>query len=301
MHEGQVTVPAEDLAAALEAQLPHLHRPDVRRLSSAGTVVAPYRIGADLLARVPLVPNLGEDATDLLDAERRHALELGEELSLEVPQLVGVGGPFEGYAGAWSVWTWLEGESLDVLLDRGGAEVDHDVLAHDLAGVLRAQRSLPVRGRGWSGNGRGGSPLVDADWVRRSIRRSSHLLDPAAATHVWETALAAPAHAGPPTRINADPMPGNLLVTDGRLTGLLDIGAPVVGDPASDLQPAWELFEEPQRSTFREAMALDDAAWARGRGWAFEMAIGGLLHYEHTNPAFSRLARRTLERLLATG
>ncbi len=294
-----MTVPAEDVAAALVAQLPHLHRPDVRRLSSAGTVVAPYRIGADLLARMPLVPSLGDDATDLLDAERGHAQELGEQLDLDVAQLVGVGEPFEGYPGTWSVWTWLEGESLDLLLDRG-AEIDLDALALDLARVLRAQRSLPVRGQGWSGTRRGGSPLADSDWVRRSIQRCRHLVDPAVTTHLWETALAAPAHPGPPTRINSDPMPGNLLVTDGRLSGLIDIGAPAVGDSAADLQPAWEVFEEPQRSAFREAMALDEAAWARGRGWAFEMAIGGLHYYERTNPSFSRLARRTLDRLAAT-
>lgn len=298
MHEGQVTVPAEDVAAALAAQLPHLHRPDVRRLGSAGTVVAPYRIGADLLARVPLVPRLGDAAADLLVAERRHAEELGSRLDLDVARLLGVGEPFEGYPGVWSVWTWVEGESLDLLLDRG-ADVDLDMLAHDLTEVLLTHRSLPG-GQAWTGNGRGGAPLADSDWVRRSIRRCRHLLDADAATRVWETALAAPPHAGPPVRINADPMPGNLLVRGGRLRGLVDIGAPVVGDPASDLQPAWEIFDEPQRSAFRDAMGLDDAAWARGRGWAFEMAIGGLHYYERSNPLFSRIARRTLDRLLAT-
>ena len=47
-------------------------------------------------------------------------------------------------------------------------------------------------------------------------------------------------------------------------------------------------------------MGLDEAAWQRGRGWAFEMAIGGLHHDEHTNPVFFRMARRTLQRLIAT-
>jgi aminoglycoside phosphotransferase (APT) family kinase protein len=117
---------------------------------------------------------------------------------------------------------------------------------------------------------------------------------------VWEEALAAPPHLGPPTSINGDALPGNVLVTDGRLSGIVDVGVPVVGDPASDLQPAWVVFDEPERSAFREAMGLDDAAWQRGRGWAFEMAVGGLQYYEHSNPGFSRMARRTLHRLVAT-
>ena len=93
-------------------------------------------------------------------------------------------------------------------------------------------------------------------------------------------------------------MPGNFLMNGGVLTGMVDVGIPAIGDPAADLQPAWVLFEEPARGTFVTAMRLDVAAQERGRGWAFEMAIGGLHYYEHTNPVFFRQALQTLERLL---
>lgn len=301
MHEGQVSVRVDALAGAVATQFPNLVDNAVRALRSAGTVIAPFRIGSALLARVPLVPKNGDAVRHGIEDERRHACDMAKHLPVAVPQLVDVGGPFPGYAGLWSLWTWLEGESLDVLLDHGRvAPHDLEVLALDLADVLRAQRAMPVDEVGWSGNGRGGRPLVDTEWVRRSIERSRHLVDPVAATHVWETALSAPGHPGAPVSINGDPMPGNLLITEGRLSGVIDVGPPVVGDPASDLQPAWEIFDEPQRVAFRQAMALDDAAWERGRGWAFEMAIGGLHYYEHTNPVFFRLALRTLERLVAT-
>ena len=81
---------------------------------------------------------------------------------------------------------------------------------------------------------------------------------------------------------------------------MIDVAAPVVGNPAADLQPACAVFDEPERSTFRDAVDLDEAAWRRGRGWAFEVAIGGLHHDEHTDPVFSRMPRRTLRRLIAT-
>lgn len=116
---------------------------------------------------------------------------------------------------------------------------------------------------------------------------------------MWERALSAPPHLDPPLRIHGDPMPGNFLVNDGLLTGMVDVAQPAMGDPAADLQPAWVLFEEPARTAFITAMGLGDAARERGRGWAFEMAIGGAHYYEHTNPVFFRQAMHTLERLLA--
>jgi aminoglycoside phosphotransferase (APT) family kinase protein len=299
MHEDQVTVSADALAAALAQQFPHLSATVVVAVESAGTVIAPFRVGRSLLARVPLVPVGGSEAVTRVDAEGRYARLLSDRLPVRVPRLVGVGAPFEEYGGVWSLWTWLEGQSLDRVL-HAGAGCDLDALAVDLARVLVAHRSLPTGGGGWSGMGRGGRPLADTEWVRASIRRSAHLIDPATTTELWEDALAAPAHEGAAVSINGDAVPGNFLLSDGRLSGMIDVAEPVVGDPAADLQPSWVVFEEPQRSTFRDAMGLDEAAWRRGRGWAFEMAIGGLHYYEHTNPIFFAMARRTLHRLLST-
>ncbi len=300
MHDGQVTVTAAALAAAVAGQFPDQAGAEVVAVASAGTVIAPFRVGPGLLARVPLVPVVGPAAAARVEAEGRYARVLSDRVPVQVPRLVGVGEPFDGHDGVWSLWTWLEGRSLDRVLEQDVGACDLGALAVDLAQVLLAQRSLPTGGGTWSGTGRGGRPLVDTEWVRTSIRRSAHLVDPVAATTVWERALAAPAHPGPPTSINGDALPGNFVLTDGRLSGMIDIAGHVVGDPAADLQPAWVVFDEPERSAFRDAMALDEAAWRRGRGWAFEMAIGGLHHYEHTNPVFFRMARRTLQRLIAT-
>lgn len=299
MHPGQVTVTTTALAEAVTRQFPELRAAEVVEVASAGTEIAPYRVGTSLLARVPLVPVVGRAARARVEAEGRHARVLGERLPVAVPRLVGVGEPFAGYDGVWSLWTWLDGCSLDQVLDDDGGGCDLGALAQDLARLLRAQRAVPAAG-GWSGTGRGGRPLADTEWVRSSIRAGAHLVDPVAATRVWEVALAAPAYLGPPTSIHADALPGKLLVADGRLSGVVDITEPVVGDPASDLQPAWVVFDEPERSAFRDAMALDDAAWQRGRGWALEMAVGGLHYYERTNPGFFRMARRTLRRLVGT-
>lgn len=300
MHEGQVRVPVCALREAVVGQFPDLAGQPVRVVASAGTVVAPFRVGADLVARLPLVPVADRAHRDRLRQEARYARALVGVLPVAVPELVGVGKPFPGYAGTWSLWTWLPGRSLDHVLLDAPWSVDTGPLAEDLAQLLRSIRRLPPEGSGWSDNGRGGRPLADSEWVRTSIQRSSHLIDPGAATDIWEIALAAPAHEGHPVRIHGDPMPGNLLIRDRRLHGLIDVSAPVMGDPASDLQPAWTVFDAPQRDRFHDAMAADEAARLRGRGWAFETAIGALHYYERSNPTFFRLARRTLQALLAT-
>jgi len=293
MHPGQVTVDPAALTAAIADQVPALAGLPVRPVDSAGTVVAPFRIGERYLARVPLVPSSDPAARRRLDAEAAHARFLADRLPVEVPRPVHQGGPFAGYPGWWSIWTWVDGTSLDRT-----SGVDRLLLARDLARLLRAFHALPTQGRSWNHVGRGARPLADTDWVRSSIALSAHLVDASAATAVWERALAAPPHDGPAVSIHGDPVPGNLIVRDGRLAGLVDIAEPSIGDPAADLVPAWAVFEPGARDAFRAAMDVDDAAWERGRGWAFEMAIGALHYYEHTNPVFFTQASRTIERLL---
>lgn len=210
------------------------------------------------------------------------------------PGPLGVGEPFDTYPGVWSLWTWLDGQSLDRV-----RVTDTCRLARDLAGLIRTFHALPTGGRSWNSEGRGGRPLADSDWLRYSIERSAHLVDAGACTALWERALNADAHRDPAVCIHGDPMPGNLLVTGDRLSGMVDVSVPVVGDPAADLQPAWVVFDEPARSSYVAGLGLDDAARERGRGWTLEMAIGGLHYYEHTNPVFFRQAERTLHKLLA--
>ena len=293
MHEGQVELAADEVASAIAAQFSDFAGLPVERVESAGTVVAPFRVGKHVVARLPLVPTDSDVARESARGEQEHAVILTDLLDIAVPQLIGVGEQFEGYAGVWSLWTWLPGRSLDRLT------VSRDVrLATDLATVIGSIQSLRSGGQPWNGVGRGGSPLADTTWVRESIDRSAHLIDRVKATAVWERALSARPHIDPPLRINGDPMPGNFLMDNGVLTGMVDVGMPAIGDPAADLQPAWVLFEEPARSRFFTEMGLDVAAQERGRGWAFEMAIGGLHYYEHTNPVFSSQALQTLERLL---
>jgi len=304
MHEGQVDVSVEAVTGAIAEQVPELEGLPVERVASRGTVVAPFRVGESFVARVPFVPESDASGRAGLQAEFDHALFLAGRLPIEVPRPIAIGEPFGGYEGLWSLWTWVWGTSLDRYTDPDqGAPpetIEQDALARDLAAVIAAFHALPTNGRIWNDAGRGGRPLADSDEVREAIDAAKHLVDPAILTQLWERALAASPHEGDAVYLHGDPMPGNLIVRDGRLSGLVDISKPVFGDPAADLQPAWVVFDEPARTVFRDALNPTDAQWERGRGWALQMAIMGLAYYEHTNPPFSRMAARTIQRIAAT-
>lgn len=134
------------------------------------------------------------------------------------------------------------------------------------------------------------------EWLEGETATMERLAD--ALTSAWEAALAAPVWPGPPAWIHGDLQSGNLLVVDGRLSGVIDFGGLGVGDPACDLQVAWNLFAGDSRQTFRAALAVDDAAWARGRGWALSVALIQLPYYKDTNPALAANARYTIGEVL---
>ncbi|GAC1330260.1 MAG: hypothetical protein NVSMB22_22390 [Chloroflexota bacterium] len=94
-------------------------------------------------------------------------------------------------------------------------------------------------------------------------------------------------------------MPGNLLVVDGRLSAVIDFGGLNVGDPACDLQPAWNLIIGDIRSPLQAELGVDDASWLRGRGWAPYQAVSALPYYWDTNLGMIRQASHALAQVLA--
>ena len=73
--------------------------------------------------------------------------------------------------------------------------------------------------------------------------------------------------------VHGDITGSNLLVVDGGLHAVIDFGCVAVGDPACDLTIAWTLFAGRSRRTFQQHIHVDDATWARARGWALWKAL----------------------------
>ncbi|MFF7194397.1 aminoglycoside phosphotransferase family protein [Streptomyces sp. NPDC088197] len=292
MHPDLHPIDADLVRRLVAEQFPRWAGLDVRRFPSGGTVNAMYRLGDDMVVRLPLVAGGAGDVA----LEQEWLPRLAPLLPAAVPEVLGAGEPARGYPWPWSVYRWLDGEPPEA-----GALSEPVRLAEDIAGFVRAMRdvTLPDPPPAYRGE-----PLAHHDASTRSaIARLRGIpqegVDCDGLTAVWEDALRAPVWDGPPVWVHSDLMPGNLLVSGGRLTAVIDFGCAGVGDPACDLFPAWNLLPPDAREVLRGALGVDDATWRRGRGRALSQAVNALPYYRETNPTMARNARHVIRAVLA--
>jgi aminoglycoside phosphotransferase (APT) family kinase protein len=292
MHAGQLNVTTALVRGLLQQQFPEWAGFEVNAVPSHGTVNALFRLGDDLVARFPLLPGdpaaIRKDLEDEADAARR----LAAISPYPTPEPVGIGEPGDGYPQPWAVYTWLDG-TIAYDADVAGSIA----FAEDLARFVLALRAAPTDGRVFTGSWRGGVLTTHDTSVADGLERSRDLIDVDALARLWANLRATP-RTEPDRWTHRDLMPGNLLVNNNRLAGVIDVGTFTVSDPAMDLQPAWNLMNTDARTAFRTALGSDDAEWRRGMGWSFAQAIGSLWYYFETNPMMSRTAHRTLTALL---
>jgi aminoglycoside phosphotransferase (APT) family kinase protein len=293
MHPDQLDVDPETAAALVGDQFPQWRLLPVRPVTSHGTVNTLFRLGDDLVLRFPLQCDEPEAKREELTREADVARRLLGRVPVATPAPVALGAPGHGYPSPWAVYRWLPGT---VATDVGVAE--SEPFALDLADFVRAVRSLDLEGRVFSGRGRGGRLTSQDEWVSSCLDRSAELIDTKALRRLWSRLRLTPRAGAPDVWTHGDLMPGNLLVADGRLAAVLDVGGLGPADPALDLMPAWNLMTPGPRRAFRLALGTDDPEWERGKGWAFAQAIGCLHYYRLTNPVMSVLAHRTLSALL---
>ncbi|MFC6023301.1 aminoglycoside phosphotransferase family protein [Plantactinospora solaniradicis] len=290
MHADEVSTDATLVRRLLIGQFPRWADLRIDQVASYGTDHDIYRLGADLVVRLPRIGW----ATGQAAKETEWLPRLAPHLPLALPVPVAMGHPAEGYPFDWSVWTWLPGENAN------GTIGDLEQAAVDLAAFVTALHRIDTTGaHPRPPHGRGG-PLREGDeQVRRSIARLGDRIDGAAALRSWQESLDAPAWDGPEVWVHGDLLPGNLLVVDGRLSAVIDFGGLNVGDPACDLQPAWNVFTGDSRRRYRAELEVDDASWLRGRGWALCQAVSALPYYWDTNPGMIRQATHALAQVLA--
>ncbi|WP_448060307.1 aminoglycoside phosphotransferase family protein [Cellulomonas hominis] len=283
-----------DLDVALVAALLREQHPDLAdlplRVVAHGWDNAVVRLGADLAVRLPR----RAAAAELVRHEQRWLPGLAPRLPVPVPTPVRVGVPSARYPWAWSIVPWLPGRTAASVPPAERAAWA-PLLAEVAAGLrtpadpdapVNPFRAVPLAARDTALRARLGVGAVPAD---------DRLLA------VWELALAAPPWSGPPVWVHGDLHPANLLVADGTLAAVLDFGDLTSGDPATDLATAWLTFDPPGRAAFRthldEHRGSDEAAWARGRGWALSMGAAMLAHGDD-DPVIAAIGRHALAQVL---
>jgi aminoglycoside phosphotransferase (APT) family kinase protein len=293
MHANQLPVSVETVRKLVAEQFPQWRGLAVRRIPSQGTVNALFRIGDKYVARFPLEPGDVKKTRRWLQSEAQAAGELLGRTRFPTPEPVGLGEPGAGYPLPWSVQTWLPG-TIATAEDPGNSVA----FAHDLAEFIHGVRAIDTRGRTFNGKGRGGELQSHDAWMETCFERSQHLLDVPRLRCIWSGLRTLPRTASD-VMTHSDLIPGNVLVANGRLAGIIDVGGLKAADPALDLVAAWHLLEAGPRQAIRDDLNSDDLEWERGKAWAFQQAMGLVWYYVQSNPAMSQTGSRTLERILA--
>jgi aminoglycoside phosphotransferase (APT) family kinase protein len=287
MHPDEVRVDDALVRALLREQFPQWADEPLARIADSGTDNAIYRLGSIMGVRLPRI----HWAEAQIDKECRWLGRLSVGLPLPVPVPLAHGQPGHGYPFPWLVYPWLRGISLDQVEPESW-----DSIARDVAEFIVALERFPTEGAPLPT--RRGTSMAQYDSpVQWGIDQLQDLIDVDQARQVWRDALDAGEWPHEPVWVHGDLLPGNLLVDEERLCGVIDWSQAGVGDPACDAMFAWSLPSHARR-TFREAVEFDDATWARARGWVVEQTIFYIPYYRETLPRAVDQAKERLQAAL---
>jgi aminoglycoside phosphotransferase (APT) family kinase protein len=292
MHSDEIDIDMALVGRLVASQFPGWRAMPCKEVDSAGTDNAMFRLGHEMVIRLPRIA-LAERG---IEKEIEWLPRLAPHIPFPIPEVLGVGEPRDGYPFRWAIYTWLAGEEPTPRV--AGSKQ----LATDLAEFVLALRDVQIRdgtGVNLPESYRGGS-LVDRDaFTRAAIVGSAGLIDTSAATEVWESALELPQYQGARRWFHGDIKPDNILTNRDRLTGIIDFGCLAVGDPAVDQIVAWNLLTHESRKVFRDLLAADEDTWARGRAWALTIGLLQLPYYKESNPRLARVSKYQIGEIIA--
>ncbi len=290
LHQDELNVHTGLVRRLVDAQFPEYVSRPLDPLAATGSSNRLFRLGDDLLVRLPRQPGGGVT----VDKEARWTARVGRHLPVAVPEILAIGAPAFEYPERWSIVRWMDGELPPACGPDAEADPARRMLAAELAEVILALRNIPVPDAADADpmlKSYRGRPLIEFDGAfRRVVERCRNLdgldLDLAHALRVWSEALKLPDPEPASTRqwFHGDLVAENLLLKNGRLTAVLDFGGLSIGDPTIDLHGAWELFDPPALKHFRDTMGVSETDWLRGRAWALGIALMCFSYYWQTMP-----------------
>lgn len=250
----------------IASQFPHYSKLPVSPVAVGGWDNRTFHLGKDMLVQLPSA----EQYELQVEKEQQWLPQLASLLPVPIPTPLAKGMPGEGYPWKWSIYRWLEGETIV------SANLSNlNEIAKDLATFLTAFHQIDSSGGpkpGLHSFYRGGDLKIYDPETRQAIDYLKGKIDTDHATEIWETALNT-SWQGTPVWVHGDISAGNLLVKNGKLCAVIDFGQLSVGDPACDLAITWTLFAGDSRKIFREMLALDKDTWFRGQAWALWKAL----------------------------
>ncbi|AOU42288.1 TPA: phosphotransferase [Legionella pneumophila subsp. pneumophila] len=277
----------------IASQFPHYSKLPVSPVAVGGWDNRTFHLGKDMLVRLPSA----EQYELQVEKEQQWLPQLASLLPVPIPTPLAKGMPGEGYPWKWSIYRWLEGETIV------SANLSNlNEIAKDLATFLTAFHQIDSSGGpkpGLHSFYRGGDLKIYDPETRQAIDYLKGKIDTDHATEIWETALNT-SWQGTPVWVHGDISAGNLLVKNGKLCAVIDFGQLSVGDPACDLAITWTLFAGDSRKIFREMLALDKDTWFRGQAWALWKALIVAAGIVNTNAMEVQKSCRIINELFLT-
>lgn len=292
MHADEVDTSEALVRQLLIAQFPQWAHLSIAPAIVSGTDNAIFRLGENMLARLPRI----QWAVEQVEKEQVWLPQIASFLPVAIPSPIAKGVPGSGYPWNWSIYNWIDGANAPISF------VDTFEIAIQIADFITCLHSIPSKDgpRPGAHNFHRGVPLIQRDaWTLEALGKLEGLIDTKAALAVWQETLQVPVWQAQPVWVHGDLQPGNMLFHSEKLHGVIDFGGLAVGDPAVDLMIAWSTFSSETRNVFRDALKVDHDTWARGRGWALSVSLLELPYYLHTNKPLAEKAQRTINEVIA--
>ncbi|MEU3074818.1 aminoglycoside phosphotransferase family protein [Streptomyces laurentii] len=295
LHENEIPADETLVRSLLKAQ-----RPEWAELpltpAGAGTDNTMYRLGDDLLVRLPRTADNGRS----LRKEQEWLPRLAPFLPRPIPAPVHAGTPTDAFPVAWSVYRWIDGAEAgpDTVRDWSAFGADLAAFVRDLHRVDLLGATREDDGLDWY---RGGGLRPCDAWITTALddcrTKAGATLDVDTLERLWRAGLALPDPAGPHVWLHGDLKPTNLLALDGGLHAVIDFGGLSIGFPDAEHATIWDFPAEARRA-YWDALDLDDATWTRARAWAVAVGVSGVSYYWDTFPAFVAECRARLDAIL---
>lgn len=263
-----IHINVELVHSLIKEQFPEWSTLEIKPVKNGGHDNRTFHLGEDMSVRLPSA----EGYVSQVEKEHKWLPVLSNHLSIPISKPLAKGSPNEDYPYPWSIYKWLEGETVT-----HENIVDMKQFAKDLGEFLVELQSIDSSEGPFGGihNYHRGCPLTEFkfnEWALSSLDTLGHLVDREKCLEIWNRAISTK-WMKEPVWIHGDIAPGNLLVTNGKLSAVIDFGVMAVGDPAADLAMAWTFFDDKSRDIFLNTIGLDKDTVDRARGWALWKAL----------------------------
>lgn len=252
-----------------------------------------YRLGNDMLIRMPTA----ECYALKVPKEQELLPQLAKYLSNSISALIKIGHPSNAYPYPFSIYKWLPGRSINLLTL---TNQDKEQLAYDLARFLKELQAIsevegpdPGPHNWW----RGEHVSVYDSGAREQIAQLADVIDASLALALWDQACGTK-WGKRPVWIHGDLAIGNILMDEGKLSAIIDLGGTAVGDPACDLVIAWTYLSGRARQIFFTEMSLDQNTWLRARAWALWKATFELCQIADKNSLEAKGQKRIIDEVI---